>query len=96
MFDSISIRAFFRCVSISINLNFTHSQTHRLTDRHLALFTIGDVRTGRDRSGQVRTGQDRLGQVGTGPGRTGPGRTGQERTGLGRTEQDRIGQARKG
>ena len=35
----------FRCVSISINLNFTHSQTNR----HIALFRKGKDLTSKDR-----------------------------------------------
>ena len=61
---------FFRCVSISINLNFTDRQTHSQTlsfvQSKLGKNQSGQVRTGRDRSGQVRTGRDGSGQVGTG------------------------------
>ena len=39
---------FFSCISSSINLNFTNSQTHR----HLALFRKAKGWTGKDRSRQ--------------------------------------------
>ena len=43
-------------------------EIHRQTDRHLALFQIGHVRLGQDRTGKVRSGlvrtsQERSGQV---------------------------------
>ena len=74
----IEFQIIFSCVSSSITLNFTN----RLTDRHLALFRIGHIRAGLDRSGLY---QDRSGQ----------GMKRQDRSGQvseERTVQDRLGQ----
>ena len=66
-----------------LNKSKIHTQT---THSQLALFRIGQIGTGQERSGQVMTGQDRSRQV----------RTGQDRSGQVRIGQDRFKQVRTG